>query len=58
MNKAIKPSVIRIRMQGLNGSAVTNLLRSVLARYEAELAGGCMLTVKPRKVTCHLLAHT
>ena len=53
---ATKPSVIRIRVQGLNGTAVTRLLHRVLAQYKAELGAGCMITVKPRKTTCHLLS--
>lgn len=50
------PSVIRVRMQGLNGPAVAELLRPVVMAHAAELAAGCMITIKPRKTTCHLLA--
>ncbi|MFN0101340.1 MAG: DUF5615 family PIN-like protein [Bryobacteraceae bacterium] len=49
------PSVIRIRLQGLNGPAAAELLRPVVKAYSAELAAGCMITIKARKVTCHLL---
>ena len=53
---ATKTSVIRLRMQGLNGTAVARLLLQILAEYRAELGVGCMITVKPRKTTCHLLS--
>jgi predicted nuclease of predicted toxin-antitoxin system len=55
---ATKPSVIRLRLQGLNGTAIARLLTQVLARYRMELGAGCMITVKPRKTTCHLLSRT
>jgi predicted nuclease of predicted toxin-antitoxin system len=53
---ATKPSVIRLRLQGLNGAAVAGLLHQNLAQYRKELEAGCMITVKPRKTTCHLLS--
>ena len=53
---ATKPSVIRLRLQGLKGAALATLLRQILPLYQAELAAGCMITVKPRKTTCHLLS--
>jgi len=56
VKKAVAPSVIRIRMQGLNGPTLTTLLKELLARHARELAAGCLLTVKPRKTTCRLLS--
>lgn len=50
------PSVIRLRLQGLNGVAVARLVRQILEQYEAELEVGCMITSKLRKTTCHLLS--
>lgn len=50
-----KPSVVRVRIQGLNGTAIAVLVHRVLGLYAAELRTGCMITVKPRKMTCHLL---
>jgi predicted nuclease of predicted toxin-antitoxin system len=50
-----RPSVIRIRIQGLTGNDVSHLLRLTLARYATQLATGCMITIKPRKTTCRLL---
>jgi predicted nuclease of predicted toxin-antitoxin system len=55
VQRVAKPSVIRIRVQGLNGTAIAGLVRQVLERYAVELRLGCMITVKPRKTTCHLL---
>ena len=49
------PSVIRIRIEGLKGPAMATTIGKVLATYPAELALGCMITVKERKTTCHLL---
>lgn len=53
---ASKPSVIRIRLEGQDGEAVANLLRQSLAKYAGELGQGCLITVKQRKTTCHLLS--
>jgi predicted nuclease of predicted toxin-antitoxin system len=55
VERAAKPSVIRVRLQGLNGTAFAVLVRQVLERYATELGVGCMVTVKARKTTCHLL---
>ena len=55
VRNASKPSVIRIRLQGLNGAAIAKLLLQILDQYKAELATGCMITVKQHKTTCHLL---
>ncbi len=52
---ASSPSVIRIRIQGLNGAALSSVVRKVVSKYATEIAGGCMITVKPKKMTCHLL---
>jgi predicted nuclease of predicted toxin-antitoxin system len=49
------PSVIRIRMEGLKGPAIAAIIRDVLSMYAADLASGCMITVKKHKTTCHLL---
>ena len=49
------PSVIRMRLQGLGASAVVEVVRKVLASFEAELKGGSLITVKALKTTCHRL---
>jgi predicted nuclease of predicted toxin-antitoxin system len=50
------PSVIRIRLEGLKGTAIAAIIRDVLSVYAADLGNGCMVTVKKHKTTCHLLA--
>jgi predicted nuclease of predicted toxin-antitoxin system len=49
------PSVIRVRMQGLNAAAFVRVLGMVLFHYQSDLCRGCMITVKERKTTCHRL---
>ena len=49
------PSVIRIRLQGLGAPEVVELVRKVLAGFEAELKRGSLVTVKALKTTCHRL---
>jgi predicted nuclease of predicted toxin-antitoxin system len=49
------PSVIRMRLQGLGGPEVVEVVRNVVARFEAELKCGALITVKARKTTCHRL---
>jgi predicted nuclease of predicted toxin-antitoxin system len=58
VQNASKPSVIRVRIQGLNGPAIAALVFQVLEQYAPELESGCMITVKSRKTTCHLLSNT
>jgi predicted nuclease of predicted toxin-antitoxin system len=56
MNQHQSPSVIRIRLQGLDGQETASLLHPLVQQYSKELLAGCMLTVKQRKTTCHLLS--
>jgi predicted nuclease of predicted toxin-antitoxin system len=49
------PSVIRLRLQGLDGPKVALLVVNLAEHSEAELARGCMITVKARKTTCGML---
>lgn len=56
LTNATAPSVVRLRLQGLDGKAVADLLIPLIARYAAWLTAGCMITVKRNKVTCHLFA--
>ena len=49
------PSVIRLRMQGLGGPEVVEVVQNVLAGFEAELKRGSLVTVKVHKTTCHRL---
>ncbi len=49
------PSFIRIRKEGLDAMAVFRLVESVLAWFSEDLALGCMITVKPPKISRHKL---
>jgi predicted nuclease of predicted toxin-antitoxin system len=49
------PSVIRLRLQGLNGEKVAMIVANLARWYQSELSQGCMLTVKVRKTTCRML---
>ena len=49
------PSVVRIRMQGLDGLAVMQLVQRVIGEFADELAHGSLITVKAIKTTCHKL---
>jgi predicted nuclease of predicted toxin-antitoxin system len=55
VSRATAPSVIRIRMQGLDTLAVAGLIQRVIADYIEELSRGSLVTVKPNKTTCHKL---
>lgn len=55
VSAATGPSVIRLRLQGLDGAKVADLIAQVVERFTQELRRGCMITVKPRKTTCHKL---
>ena len=58
VTKATSPSVIRLRLQGLKGPAVAALIEKMLSSFASELLAGCLITVKLRKTTCHLLPTT
>jgi predicted nuclease of predicted toxin-antitoxin system len=49
------PSVIRMRLQGLGAPEVVEVVRKVVASFEAELKRGSLITVKALKTTCHRL---
>ena len=52
---ATAPSVVRLRRQGWNALAVVEIVRNVVARFQAELEHGSMVTVKAHKITSHKL---
>jgi predicted nuclease of predicted toxin-antitoxin system len=52
---AAGPSVIRVRREGLDAAALAEVVVQVLVGYETELVRGSLITVKPRKTTCHNL---
>jgi predicted nuclease of predicted toxin-antitoxin system len=49
------PSVIRLRLQGLNAPEVVRLVLDLLTRFDADLKLGSLVTVKAMKTTCHRL---
>ena len=50
-----RPSVIRIRQEGLKGPEMAELLRVVVERHATALASGTMLTVRHGRVRAHAL---
>jgi predicted nuclease of predicted toxin-antitoxin system len=55
VNAAREPSTIRLRLQGLNGRQVADLVAGLLSRFADELRRGALITVKAKKTTCHML---
>jgi predicted nuclease of predicted toxin-antitoxin system len=55
LSGASRPSVIRLRLQGLGPRDVAELVQNVLAGFEADLKRGSLVTVKAHKTTCHRL---
>jgi predicted nuclease of predicted toxin-antitoxin system len=55
VSRAIAPSVIRIRVQGLDAVAVVELVEKVITNFTGELSQGSLVTVKATKTTCHKL---
>ena len=55
VSAANRPSVVRIRMQGLDAAAVVGVVLSVLKSFGPDLEKGSRVTVKARKMTCHTL---
>ena len=49
------PSVIRLRKEGCRAESLIAIVQPVLLHYAKELQNGCLISVKERKVTCHLL---
>jgi predicted nuclease of predicted toxin-antitoxin system len=52
---ASSPSVVRIRLEGLDARAMVELLSSVLVTYSSDLQQGAFVTVKSHKITYHRL---
>lgn len=55
MSGAKGPSVIRVRIEGLGGSAMAGLIGRVARRFADELREGAAISVGPRSARCHLL---
>lgn len=44
-----RPSVVRIREEGLKGSSLTAILGLISSRFDKELSAGCLLTYSKGK---------
>ena len=55
VSMAAGPSVIRLRLQGVDGARVANLVVDLVGHFAVELGRGCLITVKPRRTKCHML---
>lgn len=49
------PSVIRIRDEGMKGAEVTDAIIGLARRFGDQLAGGCAMTVRSRRVRYRML---
>ena len=54
-SKATEPSVIRIRLQGIKGREMAELLVRVIAATGAELAAGAVVSVTDKRIRVRLL---
>jgi predicted nuclease of predicted toxin-antitoxin system len=54
---AIRPSVVRVRIEGLRAHPFAQLIQEMLRTFGEELGGGAVVTVKARKITCHRPAY-
>jgi predicted nuclease of predicted toxin-antitoxin system len=50
LSKARSPSVIRIRIEGLQAQEMANLVHSVISRCRDDLEQGAVVTVQPGRV--------
>ena len=50
LSRAITPSVIRIRIEGMYGRKAADLIQTVLARCAEDLKRGAVVTVQPKRI--------
>jgi predicted nuclease of predicted toxin-antitoxin system len=55
LSQASKPSVVRIRMEGLRAEELCHLLRQVIRQCQADLDSGAMLSVQEHRIRIHRL---
>ena len=55
LSGSIKPSVIRIRIEGLRGKRTAELIQEVVARCEPDLNAGAVVSVQPDRIRVHRL---
>jgi predicted nuclease of predicted toxin-antitoxin system len=49
-SKALSPSVIRIRIEGLTGPMAANVIREAVLRGKEDLENGALVTVQPGRI--------
>jgi predicted nuclease of predicted toxin-antitoxin system len=52
---AHRPSVVRIRMQGLGALAVVHVVERTLGQFADDIENGALVTVKANKTSCRKL---
>jgi predicted nuclease of predicted toxin-antitoxin system len=55
MSHDVRPSVIRIRIEGLKSEALATLLVGVVARCANDLDGGALVSVEVSRIRIHKL---
>ncbi|KAF0246351.1 MAG: hypothetical protein FD180_839 [Planctomycetota bacterium] len=50
LSGASRPSVVRIRIEGLRGEALSLLVQNVAAKCGKELAAGALISVEPGRI--------
>lgn len=55
LSQASKPSVVRIRLQGLRAEELCRVLRNVIQQCLADLDRGAMLSVQENRIRIHRL---
>lgn len=50
LSRAITPSVVRIRIEGLYGKRAADLIQAVLTRCREDLMQGAAVTVQPKRI--------
>ncbi len=55
MTQALRPSVIRIRIEGLKSEEMAKLLSDVVAQTETELLDGAVISVTPLSIRARTL---
>lgn len=49
-SKALSPSVVRIRIEGLTGPMAANVTREAVLRSKEDLESGALVTVQPGRI--------
>jgi predicted nuclease of predicted toxin-antitoxin system len=49
-SRAVSPSVIRIRIEGLTGPMAANVIREAVLRSKEDLENGALVTVQPGRI--------